>query len=93
MTLLSQNTLVINKPAERSWTLTPQKIKVTLIGNKSSINKIKAANLSAVIDMANDNTTGVREYRAIIRVSNYNDVWIYYGDKEPSGYIAYMTIK
>lgn len=93
MTLSSKNTLVISKPVDRSWSLAAQKIRVTLIGNKSSVNKIKASDLSAIIDMAGENTTGVREFRAIIRIKGYDDVWVYYGKTEPSGYIAYMTVR
>lgn len=86
------NTQVINKHSERTWSMSPQKINVTLIGKDSSIKKIKESNLSAVIDMAKDNTTGVREFRAIIRISGYNDVWVYYGKTQPGGYPAYLTV-
>ncbi|MDD3693394.1 MAG: CdaR family protein [Oscillospiraceae bacterium] len=92
MTLTTVNTQVIKKPSDLSWTMSPQKINVTLIGNRKSIDKIKDTNLSAVIDMAGDNTTGVREFRAIIRISDYNDVWVYYGKEEPGGYPVFLTV-
>lgn len=88
----SSNTSVIRRPAGRSYQLATQKIGVKLIGSKQSIEKIKASNLSAVIDMADDPTTGVREFRAMIRVSGFDDVWVYYGESEPSGYQIYMNV-
>ena len=87
------NTQVINKPANRSWTMSDQKLNVTLIGKSASIRKIKESNLSAVIDMARENSTGVREYRAIIRVAGYDDVWVYYGKTEPGGYPAILNVQ
>jgi hypothetical protein len=88
----SSNTSVIRRPVGRSYQLATQKIGVKLIGSKRSIEKIKAGNLSAVIDMADDPTTGVREFRAMIRVSGFDDVWVYYGESEPSGYQIYMNV-
>jgi YbbR domain-containing protein len=87
----NQNTTVINRPDGASYSLSTQKISVTLIGDRNSINKIKASDLSAVIDMANEGTAGVREFKAIIKVKGYKDVWVYYGTSE-SGYTAYLTI-
>ena len=87
----SSNTSVIRRPAGRSYQLATQKIGVKLIGSKVHRKK-KASNLSAVIDMADDPTTGVREFRAMIRVSGFDDVWVYYGESEPSGYQIYMNV-
>jgi len=93
MSLNSNNTLVIRRPAGRNWELATQKINVKLIGSKKSIDKIKENNLSAVIDMADDATTGVREFRATIKVSGFDDVWVYYGESEPSGYPIFINVR
>ncbi|MDD4414160.1 MAG: hypothetical protein PHR14_06355 [Oscillospiraceae bacterium] len=93
LTLTSGNTLVVNRPSDRSWSMSAQKIKVVLNGRKASLDKIKASDLSAVIDMKFDNTLGVREFKSTIRISGYDDVWVYYGKTEPVGYSAFLTVK
>ena len=93
LNLTKQNTIVINKPSGVNYTLTTQNINVVLIGNKKSIDKIKPSNLSVEVHMDDNRSAGVREFRATVKVSGYNDVWVYYGKSEPSGYVAYMTIE
>ena len=92
LTLTSDNTLVVSRPSDRSWSMSAQKIKVVLIGKKTSLDKITTAALSAIIDMKFDNTLGVREFKATIRVADYDDVWVYYGKTEPVGYNAFLTV-
>lgn len=88
------NTQVINLPDSREATVSTQKISgITLIGSAKSIASISASNLSAVVDMANSNDTGALEKKATIRISGYDDVWVYYGSNTTSGYNLYVKIQ
>ena len=91
--LTTGNIQVINLPSGRKPVVSYQTISgITLIGNSASIAKIKASDLSVVIDMENDNTVGPLLHQVTINIPGYNDVWVYYGAAETSGYEIYLSI-
>lgn len=93
LSLSSENTSVSGLPDGRSWTMSQQKASVTLVGAKASISRIKESDLRATVSAGNNVASGLGEYRALIQINGYSDVWVYYGETEPSGYPVYINVQ
>lgn len=89
----SDNVTILNVPKNYDVTLTQTKLTdIVLVGNSNSISKMKAGNLSVVVDMKGNPMQGPSEYTASITVNGSQAVWVYYNNtSDQSGYKLYIT--
>lgn len=92
-TLVSDNITIKNVPANRDISISKTTIDVTVVGNSYSVSRLNKSNISFIIDLKDNYVTGPNLYNARVKITRYNNVWVYYGLNPKTGYDLYVTIE
>lgn len=91
---LASNVTVHNRPDNTSMTVTTKTLSVTVIGKKSDVSALKAADLTVTIDMKKAAAAGgLNTYPARVTIAGKKTVWVYYGGDAKDSYEVYINTK
>lgn len=94
MSLMTEQDVVFqNLSANRSISVPQQVIRnIRICGNAASVEAVTEGDLIAVVDAGANSSLGSVRYAVRIEVPSYDDVWVYYGAENQTGYEIYATV-
>lgn len=93
LTVTEDNVELLNKPAQAVSYYRNKLTDIRIMGNSTTLKKLKESDLYLIVDMKGNSTAGATLYKARIGIKNYKDVWVYYGEEGTSGIDFYVTVE
>ena len=93
LTVTEDNVELLNKPAQAVSYYRNKLTDIRIMGNSTTLRKLKESDLYLIVDMKGNSTAGATLYKARIGIKNYKDVWVYYGEEGSNGIDFYVTVE